>query len=331
MLNKDQYNQEEYNDYYRQESGGAEVDENEGGMMKKLIILLVILGLAIAGYFGYKAMNDAASEEIDTSLQVSAESSLPQSVQEVKEAPQELAIVEEVEELNETEKVSSIESVARVESVAKVESVETNNDVDTEQVTAITKEIIKQSGETSPDKLAAVVAVVMQQMEEQKTAKGTEDTAVTSPKDSALMNELEQSDVDSVSADLVKELENMKISENTQVNDNQKQVDVYNKVNVQNVSGKDQLSTLSDQIGEETEEKVTSKKVDDYTQALKTEVDVRKSEMRIIVVKKGDTLGKIAKRAYGNVMDFKKISKANPELTRPDRIYIGQKLRIPNE
>jgi len=48
------------------------------------------------------------------------------------------------------------------------------------------------------------------------------------------------------------------------------------------------------------------------------------------VVKKGDTLGKIAKRAYGNAMAYKKIYQANPEVTRPDRIYIGQKLRIPN-
>ena len=57
----------------------------------------------------------------------------------------------------------------------------------------------------------------------------------------------------------------------------------------------------------------------------------RKNEMRIIVVRRGDTLGKIAKRAYGNVMEYRKIYKANPDiLKRPDRIYVGQKLRIPN-
>jgi nucleoid-associated protein YgaU len=52
--------------------------------------------------------------------------------------------------------------------------------------------------------------------------------------------------------------------------------------------------------------------------------------MRYVIVKKGDTLGKIAKRVYGNVMDYKKIYEANPDiLRRPDRIYIGQKLRVP--
>ena len=45
----------------------------------------------------------------------------------------------------------------------------------------------------------------------------------------------------------------------------------------------------------------------------------------------GDTLGKIAKHYYGNAMKYPEIFEANkPMLTDPDKIYVGQVLRIPN-
>jgi nucleoid-associated protein YgaU len=44
----------------------------------------------------------------------------------------------------------------------------------------------------------------------------------------------------------------------------------------------------------------------------------------------GDTLGKIAKKYYGNAMKYPVIFEANkPMLTHPDKIYVGQVLRIP--
>jgi nucleoid-associated protein YgaU len=47
-------------------------------------------------------------------------------------------------------------------------------------------------------------------------------------------------------------------------------------------------------------------------------------------VKSGDTLSKIAKEAYGDANAYMKIFEANkPMLANPDRIYPGQKLRIP--
>ncbi|NOZ90288.1 MAG: LysM peptidoglycan-binding domain-containing protein [Epsilonproteobacteria bacterium] len=67
-----------------------------------------------------------------------------------------------------------------------------------------------------------------------------------------------------------------------------------------------------------------------YTQEISKEIAVRSNEMRIIVVKEGDTLSKIAKRAYGNYDDYVKIFDANPEIIKnPNEIYVGQKLRIP--
>ncbi|HHB94822.1 MAG TPA: LysM peptidoglycan-binding domain-containing protein [Campylobacterales bacterium] len=107
----------------------------------------------------------------------------------------------------------------------------------------------------------------------------------------------------------------------------------YNKVVLDDKTEKssDELSKLSDEISSaiDTEESA-SKDNTDYTQAITKEVKTRTKEMRYVTVKRGDTLGKIAKKVYGNVMYYKKIYEANPDiLRRPDRIYIGQRLRVP--
>jgi nucleoid-associated protein YgaU len=47
-------------------------------------------------------------------------------------------------------------------------------------------------------------------------------------------------------------------------------------------------------------------------------------------VKKGDTLSKIAKAFYGDAALYPKIFEANRDtLSDPDKIALGQKLRIP--
>ena len=68
-----------------------------------------------------------------------------------------------------------------------------------------------------------------------------------------------------------------------------------------------------------------------YAESLQEEVTVRSNEMKIIVVKEGDTLSKIAKKAYGDALAYPKIFSANPEVIKnPDKIFVGQKLRIPS-
>ena len=48
------------------------------------------------------------------------------------------------------------------------------------------------------------------------------------------------------------------------------------------------------------------------------------------VVEKGETLSKIAKQYYGDATLYAKIFDANKDVLKdPDRIQIGQKLRIP--
>lgn len=59
-------------------------------------------------------------------------------------------------------------------------------------------------------------------------------------------------------------------------------------------------------------------------------VAIQEPEATFHTVVAGDTLGKIAKKAYGNAMKYPVIFEANrPMLTDPDNIYPGQVLRIP--
>ncbi|MDQ0706678.1 nucleoid-associated protein YgaU [Pseudomonas sp. W3I7] len=51
---------------------------------------------------------------------------------------------------------------------------------------------------------------------------------------------------------------------------------------------------------------------------------------RFVTVEKGDTLSAISKREYGDANKYQKIFEANkPMLSHPDKIYPGQRLRIP--
>ncbi|MFJ2282591.1 peptidoglycan-binding protein LysM [Pseudomonas sp. NPDC087803] len=53
-------------------------------------------------------------------------------------------------------------------------------------------------------------------------------------------------------------------------------------------------------------------------------------EAKFVEVEKGDTLSAISKRVYGDANKYNKIFEANkPLLKDPNKIYPGQKLRIP--
>jgi len=60
-------------------------------------------------------------------------------------------------------------------------------------------------------------------------------------------------------------------------------------------------------------------------------VEHTEPEAQFHTVASGDTLGKIAKKYYGNAMKYPVIFEANkPMLTDPNKIYPGQVLRIPH-
>jgi len=110
-------------------------------------------------------------------------------------------------------------------------------------------------------------------------------------------------------------------------------IDHYNKVVINRPQeekySSDSLSKLSIELNSAIDEESNTTSTD-YTQAISKEIAVRSNEMRIIVVKKGDSLSKIAKRAYGSYDSYIKIFEANPEIIKnPDKIFVGQRLRIP--
>jgi len=363
MLNKDQYNQEEYNNYYQQETRGAEInpqEESTGG--NKLFLIIGLIVLAIAGYFGYKTLGTNDSDTTDEELVVEHSEMPPMSQQQSDDESLEIVEVEEVvktapvkkETVQENvkteatvkvaEKIESIKEVPTTEKEVKTEEKEvaTNKENEKETLTSSIEKIAGAEQKMTPEEIAKVVQLVMSQMnQKQNTApKVAQEKANAKASDTDLMSALSGTDVDSVKEDKSLEDALSKVDDETEekkkVSNSKEIVDTYNKVNVENISGEDELSKLSGQISNLISDKKNSEHINNseegavYTESLKDEVVVRSNEMRIIVVKRGDTLGRIAKRAYGNVMDYKRIFKANPDiLKRADKIYVGQKLRIP--
>lgn len=71
-------------------------------------------------------------------------------------------------------------------------------------------------------------------------------------------------------------------------------------------------------------------KTEDKNKGYPSSLSDKKKDMRIIIVKNGDTLSTIANKAYGDVHAYKKIYEANPEVIKnQDKIFTGQKIRIP--
>lgn len=78
--------------------------------------------------------------------------------------------------------------------------------------------------------------------------------------------------------------------------------------------------------------KADSTEADDsarYIASLRSAEAERRNEMRTIIVRPGDTLWKIATRAYGTGFEYEKVFAANPHLTSPDDIVVGEVLRVP--
>lgn len=68
-------------------------------------------------------------------------------------------------------------------------------------------------------------------------------------------------------------------------------------------------------------------KVDD-----RISVDKEEEAAEFYIVKKGDSLSKIAKRVYGDPMKYKKLFEANqPLLKDPNKIFPGQQIRLPKK
>jgi nucleoid-associated protein YgaU len=67
--------------------------------------------------------------------------------------------------------------------------------------------------------------------------------------------------------------------------------------------------------------------------AISNEADLEQTAaVEYYVIQSGDTLSKIAKTYYGNAMKYPRIFEANREVIEdPDKIFVGQKIRIPRD
>ena len=118
-------------------------------------------------------------------------------------------------------------------------------------------------------------------------------------------------------------------------------VDYFNKVDISEqrsqpaersapLSLAQKISMLvSDDVAETAGVTVNNTNQDEFIASLQTGSEERSNETRIITVKLGDSLWKIAVRAYGSGYEFPRIYKANPHIKNPNLIRIGEKLRVP--
>ncbi len=116
----------------------------------------------------------------------------------------------------------------------------------------------------------------------------------------------------------------------TQSNHTLAQTDYYNKVRISLSSEKAIENQIQQQVNLLIQPKKANKETI-YLKTLKKESHVRSNEVRSIVLKKGDTLWALAKRAYGKGDLYPKILKANPQITKKNikRLQLGTVIRVP--
>ena len=310
MLKKDQYNQDEYNNYYKQETEGAEITsygKNESGFMGKTILFLGLIALGIAGYFGFKAFNTTDSNTVTKEKIV------------IEKKPSKVT-----ESITETEKEVSTDEINKDKVVE--EKIEPTIQ---EEVATEVQEKLENKKKMSTDDISKIVNLVMNKMEKEKVE--------TTRNDTDLLTALEESN------NIIEtKTKNNKTVVNNSESAVEKNIEEINNNNKVTLDKDEDLTELSEQIkkllnmagvsnesSKATTTKTNNNTETNYAQSIRKEIKVRTNEMRIIVVKPGDTLNKIAKRAYGNSNSYQKIFDANPDISGADKIYVGQKLRIP--
>lgn len=112
-------------------------------------------------------------------------------------------------------------------------------------------------------------------------------------------------------------------------------VDHFNRVIIEDTANGNATNrlTFADRVQQVIQDNSGSTGQSGQDQAYIASLDIasveRKNETRIIEVKRGDSLWKIAERAYGNGFKYPLIFEANPHLKDPDRIAVGDFLRVP--
>ncbi len=148
---------------------------------------------------------------------------------------------------------------------------------------------------------------------------------------------------------LIEQLENTSTPSNTTVNKKEKNnnIDIINSVSLQKSKDIDKIMAAMGSIKkpssttsrEHIENKIKSlitieknkyRETDLYERKLETEAKINNNEMRILTVKKGESIWDIAVRAYNDGNKYKKILDANPLIKKnPALLKAGITLRVP--
>ena len=92
---------------------------------------------------------------------------------------------------------------------------------------------------------------------------------------------------------------------------------------VGNVEGVNAVDALGMKI-------VPTEKPADQPSGQGADIPVAEPKVEFYEIQSGDTLSKIAKQYYGDAMQYPKIFEANREVIKdPDKIFVGQRIRIP--
>jgi len=319
----------------------------EGGSDKKflytlliLLVLLFIIALGLIAYLGGKyfegsketnAPTVVAQTDRTTAQKPAVSIGEPVSVKRVstnntvttKTADSSSANLSELEGLVNSQETTKPKAAAKANSVVEK---------------AITKVAPSSSSKgLSQEELAKIAKLVAQELaktqavQKANSAKSSSSAIASRKADDALVASLQQAETDTLK-DTKIDTSNIKQGGKVSASSSKK-VDTFNKVVVEKKSGgDDELSKLSAEIDTilQSEDVKKEEKNLKFKKAFDKEANVRASELRFIVVRRGDTLSSIAYRAYGRASAYVKIYKANPDLVKnPNRIYVGMKLRVP--
>ncbi len=176
------------------------------------------------------------------------------------------------------------------------------------------------------DDIANIVEIVISKINKNRNSYRVSDNEYTK----VLLSQ----DVDKLNSDRNLDIHNINSKKTVQKDISSENINHYNKIVINNAEKdrdiNDTLSSLFINLNNTKNNNSLNKDNLDYLKEIKKEIKIRSNEMRIIIVKKGDSLSKIAKRAYGDYDSYIKIFEANPEIIKnPNQIYVGEKLRIP--
>ncbi len=186
------------------------------------------------------------------------------------------------------------------------------------------------------EEMEAIVETMIAKLAKEKKETVSQETK-TPQKEEKNAEALLLASLASMEADHIQEITKNLNSENINTeseviqSNNAQPLDAHNQVTIFTSSYKNNVDEISQKIGQiVTDMKKRKHTPNTYANSLTKEISTRKDAMRILVVRKGDTLSKIAQRAYGSAIAYQRIYNANPNLiNNPNKIYVGQKLRIP--